>query len=279
MYDALKRINSRPRPFEFYTADVLWSDEHTSGQMLAFHLSDDTDLASRKTAFIDRSVEWMTARFGIGRNTRIADFGCGPGLYTIRLAEKGADVTGIDFSSRSIDYARKRAKEKQLEIDYVHQNYLELKSDKKFDLIMMIYCDLCPLSPGQRKVMLGKFRDLLDDGGFVVLDLCSLSTFSQKTETVSYGHRLLDGFWSSEDYYGFLNTFKYEDEKVILDKYTIIEKTGTREIYNWVQCFSRESIRKEFEDSGLKIIEFYSDVAGTPYRDDSMEIAVVAKKA
>ncbi|UCD95458.1 MAG: methyltransferase domain-containing protein [Candidatus Zixiibacteriota bacterium] len=279
MYDVLQKINTRPRPFEFYTAEILWTDEHISRQMLAFHLSDDTDLASRKKAFIDKSVEWMTTRFDIGKNTRIADFGCGPGLYSTRLAEKGAEVTGIDFSERSIDYARKAAEEKQLNIDYIHQDYLEFKSDRKFDLITMIYCDLCPLSPWQRKVMLGKFRDLLDDEGFVVLDVCSLNTFNQKNETATYGRKLLDGFWSSEDYYGFLNTFKYEEEKVILDKYTIIEKSRTREIYNWIQCFSRESIRKEFEGSGLQIIEFYSDVAGTPYRDDSTEIAIVAKKA
>lgn len=279
MYDVLQKINTRPRPFEFYTAEILWTDEHISRQMLAFHLSDDTDLASRKKAFIDKSVEWMTTRFDIGKNTRIADFGCGPGLYSTRLAEKGAEVTGIDFSERSIDYARKAVEEKQLNIDYIHQNYLEFKSDRNFDLITMIYCDLCPLSPWQRKVMLGKFRDLLDDEGLVLLDVCSLNTFNQKNETATYGRKLLDGFWSSEDYYGFLNTFKYEEEKVILDKYTIIEKSRTREIYNWIQCFSRESIRKEFEGSGLQIIEFYSDVAGTPYRDDSTEIAIVAKKA
>ena len=34
MFKELKEINSRPTPFQFYTADDLWTDEYTSKQML-----------------------------------------------------------------------------------------------------------------------------------------------------------------------------------------------------------------------------------------------------
>ena len=100
MFEKLEEINSRPDPFEFYTASDLWTDEHTSEQMLKYHLNDDVDLSSRNSAFIDRSVEWIASAFKIAAGTKIADFGCGPGLYTTRLAQKQADVTGIDFSKR-----------------------------------------------------------------------------------------------------------------------------------------------------------------------------------
>ena len=39
MFEELETINTRPKPFEFYTASDLWTDEHTSEQMLTFHLS------------------------------------------------------------------------------------------------------------------------------------------------------------------------------------------------------------------------------------------------
>lgn len=278
MYETLKKINSRPRPYEFYTADILWTDEYISQQMLSFHMNKDTDLASRKHVFIDDSIEWTVARFGINEGTRLADFGCGPGLYCTRWAERGARVTGIDFSRNSIEYARKSAEQKRLNIDFVNNNYLEYETDNKFDLITMIYCDFCALSPEQRKRMLGKFHSLLDNDGSVLLDVCSLNFFNQKDEQAIYGHKLLDGFWSAEDYFGFLNTFKYEEEKLLLDKYTIFEKNRKREIYNWLQCFSTESISSEFEEGGLRIIESYSNVAGVEYNDDTLEFAVVAIK-
>jgi hypothetical protein len=40
MFKELERINERPEPFQFYTASALWTDEHTSKQMLSFHLNE-----------------------------------------------------------------------------------------------------------------------------------------------------------------------------------------------------------------------------------------------
>ena len=278
MFKEMEEINARPEPFQYYTVEALWTDEHTSKQMLKYHLNDSVDLSSRKSEFIHRSVEWITSHFKIDSKTCIADFGCGPGLYTTRLAEKAAEVTGIDFSERSIRYARKVAEQKGLHINYVRQNYLEFETDKRFDLIIMIFCDFCALSPAQRQTMIHKFKKLLKPGGSVLLDVYSLVSFDQRKEAATYEHNQLDGFWSPESYYGFLNTFKYEKEKVILDKYTIVEEARTRVVYNWLQYFSRDSITAEFEQNGLKVEEVYSDVAGTPFRSDALEFAVVAKK-
>ena len=109
MFEELEKINTRPRPFEFYTASDLWTDDHTSKQMLSFHLNKEIDVASRNAAFIERSVEWITSHFNIRAGTKIADFGCGSGLYAARLAKIQAYVTGIDFSNRSIQYAQEVA--------------------------------------------------------------------------------------------------------------------------------------------------------------------------
>ena len=278
MFEELEEINRRPEPFEFYTASDLWTDEHTSEQMLKFHLNEDIDVASRNAAFINRSVEWMVSYFRIGAGTKIADFGCGPGLYTTRLAKIGADVVGIDFSKRSIEYAREAATREGLSIHYVNQNHLEFETDERFELVLMIMCDFCVLSPAQRKLMLSKFHALLECGGAVILDVYSLNAFEQRAETASYEVNLLDGFWSSDKYYGFQNTFKYEREKVVLDKYTIIEADRTRTIYNWFQYFNPETLEREFFECGFTSEQILSDVAGTPFDSKANEIAVVARK-
>jgi cyclopropane fatty-acyl-phospholipid synthase-like methyltransferase len=278
VFEELEEINSRPEPFEFYTASDLWTDEHTSEQMLKFHLNEDIDVSSRNAKFIDRSVEWIASYFNIGVGMKIADFGCGPGLYTTRLAKGEAEVTGIDFSKRSIEYAREVAAKEGLSIRYVNQNYLEYETDERFDLVLMIMCDYCALSPAQRKVMLGKFQTFLEEGGKVLLDVYSLNAFEQREEKALYEANLLDGFWSADKYYGFQNTFKYEGEKVVLDKYTIIGAGRRRTIYNWLQYFSPEMLEREFEESGFTIEQIFSDVAGTPFDSKANEFAVVAGK-
>ncbi len=278
MFEKLKEINSRPEPFQYYTADELWADEYTSKQMLEYHLNEDIDVSSRNSNFIERSVEWITARFGMDDTTEIADFGCGPGLYTTRLAERGAKVTGIDFSKNSLGYAKQIAEQNGLKIDYVHTNYLDFETTQRFDLIIMIMCDFCALSSGQRKQMLNKFHLLLKPGGSVLLDVYSLNSFDQKEEAASYELNHLNRFWSPDDYYCFVNTFKYDNERVILDKYTIIEHTRERVVYNWLQFFSEDSLRKEFEENGFKVEALYADVAGGILTPDTAEFAIVAGK-
>ena len=279
MFEELEKINERPEPFQFYTASDLWTDGHTSKQMLSFHLNEAIDVSSRKAEFINRSVEWISSEFNIGRNAKIADFGCGPGLYAARLAKGGANVTGIDFSKRSIEYAKEFAAREQLKINYVNQNYLEFDTQDQFDLVLMIMCDFCALSPTQRKRILHKFHKFLKPSGSVLLDVYSLSAFEQRKETATYEVKQLSGFWSPNKYYGFLNTFKYDEKKVILDKYTIIESERTRQVYNWLQYFAPEDLEREFVKAGFFVKGIYSDVAGNPYNRKSGEFAVIVNKA
>ena len=278
MYNLLQQISNRPEPFEFYTAETLWADEHTSKQMLAFHLNESVDISSRNAVFINRSAEWIVSYFNLGPGKAVADFGCGPGLYTTRLARTGADVTGIDFSPRSIAYAQSIAEKEQLDIHYIQQNYLHYDTDKQFDLVLMIMCDFCALSPAQRQTMLNKFHSLLKPDGSVLLDVYTLNAFEQKEETAVYEKNLLDGFWSADDYYGFLNTFKYDKEKVSLDKHTIIEEDSTRVVYNWLQYFDRKALSRELTRAGFVIDDFFADVAGTSFDPALPEMAVIVSK-
>ncbi|BDD86541.1 class I SAM-dependent methyltransferase [Desulfofustis limnaeus] len=279
MFEDLESISERPEPFEFYTARDLWTDDHTWAQMLSFHLNEAIDISSRNAEFISRSVEWIASTFNIGQDTKIADFGCGPGLYATRLAKHRANVTGIDFSGRSLEYAKAVAVRERLDISYVQQNYLDFETRDRFDLVLMIMCDFCALSPTQRREILVKFNRILMPGGSVLLDVYSLAAFAQREEAATYEVNLLNGFWSPHKYYGFLNTFKYYGEKVALDKYTIVEPRRTRTVHNWLQYFTLEDLEREFVAAGFSIEGIYSDVAGTPYDRNSNEFAVIAKKA
>ena len=279
LFNALQSISAKPPPFSVYTAKALWTDPHTSEQMLAFHLNPEIDVSSRRATFIDQSTQWLVQHFHLSSASQVIDFGCGPGLYTSRLAALGMAVTGIDFSSRSIEYGKQQAAQHGHDVTYVHADYLEYEPHGQFDLITMIMCDICALSPDQRQAMLQKFHRLLSDTGRVVLDVYSLQAFAERQESTLCEKNQLQGFWSASPYYGFVASFKYEDENVSLDKYTIVEEARQRTVYNWLQYFSPSSLDRELRTAGLKVLETYADIAGSPYREDAKEFAVVIGKA
>jgi len=278
MFNELKEINKKPEPFEFYSAEDLWTDPHIAKKMLEFHLNESVDAASRNREFIERSANWIIRNFNLSKDKSAIDFGCGPGLYMSRFAKSGASVTGIDFSRNSLNYAEKQAKKDLLKINYVCDNYLNYTTDKQFDLITMIMCDFTVLSPLQRTNLLRKFYSLLKPDGSIILDVYSLNYFNKKQEQASYEFNQMDNFWSSEDYYSFLNTFKYEEEKLLLDKYTIYTVKRKFQIYNWAQCFDKEMITEEFTNAGLQIKNFFADISGNEFNNETDEFAIVAQR-
>ena len=183
MFEELERINIRPKPFEFDTTRELWTDKHTSKQMLSFHLNGEIDVASRNTTFIDKSVEWISSYFHVGAGTKIADFGCGPGLYTTRLARKQAEVTGIDFSTRSIEYAQEIAVRENLPIEYINQNYLE------YGIIPILLSQLNLENILDNLTFLGFFLGSLITFGGLIGDI--IGSFIKRRSGIERGHSFI----------------------------------------------------------------------------------------
>ena len=66
----------------------------------------------------------------------ILDIGCGGGLLSEPMTRLGANVTGIDASSKNIRIAKLHAKKNKLKINYLCSSPEKLKIEKKFDVIL-----------------------------------------------------------------------------------------------------------------------------------------------
>tara|TARA_B110000967_G_scaffold193945_1_gene221974 strand:+ start:380 stop:1105 length:726 start_codon:yes stop_codon:yes gene_type:complete len=70
------------------------------------------------------------------KNLKILDIGCGGGLISEPMTRLGAQVTGVDASSRNINIAKEHAKKNSLDITYLNDKPESLSSEKKFDIIL-----------------------------------------------------------------------------------------------------------------------------------------------
>jgi len=68
---------------------------------------------------------------------RILDVGCGAGLLCEPLAERGADVVGIDATARNIEVARWHAKKSGVKVHYRHSLAAHLAAaNEQFDVVL-----------------------------------------------------------------------------------------------------------------------------------------------
>lgn len=279
MYNQLKLINEQPKEI-FHNSNPIdmWNNLFISKKMLEAHLDGSIDAASRNKKFISDSVKWFNKKFKINGRSKILDLGCGPGLYTSEFAKLGADVTGIDISENSIDYAKYTAYEKNLNVRYFNANYINNIVDDKFNLITLIYCDYCALSSNERKRLLNNIKESLTDDGYFVFDVHSKVYFDEISESTQFYHVEHDGFWTEKEHFVFENVYKYEKEKVILDKNTVIEKNNTFTIHNYLKCYELDEIINELVENEFILADFYSDIKGTEYNELSKSITLIVKK-
>ncbi len=278
LHSHILSANKKPVLYEAYTNEILWDDLHISKKMLQFHLSDSSEAASRNKEFIKKSVLFIIKELSLKQGDSVIDFGCGPGLYTHLLAQNKLNVTGVDISSNSLEYAKVMANKDKLDITYIKQNYLLFSPTIIYDAALLIYCDYCALNISQRKKLLANIYKSLKLGGDFFFDVFSLVAYEKREDITRFGRNLMDNFWSKNDYFCFANSFTYEKEKVYLDKYEIIEKNKRFTIYNWLKYFTVEEIKKELLDANFLVTKIYSDVAGKPYNSHEPVIALHCQK-
>ena len=273
-------ITGRPAPWAAYTTPEFWDDPHISAQMLAAHLNPAWDAASRRHDFIDHSVAWLLGELRLEPGAHVLDLGCGPGLYAIRLARAGLDVTGIDISTRAIAHAAAAAHAEQLPARFHRGNYLadSLRApDAGYDAALLIYEDFSVLSPAQRALLLGKVHAALRPGGKFVMDVTQLPRLAREREGTTTAPNLMAGFWAPGPYLGTQRTWLYPDDHLVLEHFTIEQAGETREFWNWMHCLTPDQVSAELGRAGFGNVELFGDVAGSAYDPEGVVFAVVAE--
>lgn len=278
MFELLQDISRRPEPFSRYTAKELWTRPHLARQMLRFHLDQQTELASRPFETIDQIVGWIDAQLDLS-GRRVCDLGCGPGLYAQRFTSRGAEVTGVDFSAHSLEYARRKAAEDKQAIRYLEADYLSGDLPSGFDIVTLIYTDFSVLSPAQRATLLCRIRNMLNPGGRLVMDVAGMGSLEARQESTVIEEKLMGGFWAEGDYVGILRSFVYPQQRLSLDRYVIVEPGETWEVFNWFQYFTAKGLERELNAAGFDVGQMTGDLAGKPLETNGDFIAVIARAA
>lgn len=276
MYKRFISMLEKP-PLYTKTTIPFWDDEHISRQMLKAHLDPNFEGASRKLEFIENSVRWIKEVLPAAEYRQIIDIGCGPGIYAEKFTKEGYQVTGIDFSRRSVDYAKSEAKKKKMDICYLCQDYLKLDLDKTFDLAVMIYCDYGALSTTDRKTVMRIAFNHLRKGGRFLFDVFSISEYKRFEEAQTWEICTDGGFWSREPYIAFHGRYKYSDHAT-LEQTAIISEDAVHNYYLWNTYFSQEALMKEAVDAGFRVCGIYGDVAGNAFHKDNFTIAILLEK-
>ena len=253
--------------------DSIWTDEHISKSLLAAHLDESNDSASRQSHKRVEIINWIKSN--IKPNSKIIDFGCGPGLYAYELGNSGHNVLGVDFNKESINYAQKNKAINGI-VEYKYADYLKDTFDGKYDVAMMIWCDFSALTPNEQKLLLDKINNLLEDDGIFVFDVFGKEEIRQQTEKRSWSISNGDDFWSKEPYFLIEETKIFENENTLGMRYYSVNQTNgkIKEYIIWHQCYDEKSIKTLLSENGFDTIDVRKDII----KETKETLFIIAKK-
>ncbi|MCU4177778.1 class I SAM-dependent methyltransferase [Carboxylicivirga sp. N1Y90] len=261
----------RPKLYEKGNA-IMWTDTHISKQLLDVHLNAELDLGSRKAETINSTVKWILESCE-NKQLNILDLGCGPGLYSERLAKEGHKVTGVDFSENSINYAKDQAREKKLDITYLKEDYLNLDlEENSFDLVILIFTDFGPLLPKEREQLLINVKRFLKPNGTFIFDVLNDKNIENKISPKNW-ETADQGFWKDEPYLALSESFIYESNKVILYQHIVVDTQENISVYRfWTHFFSQIDLRKILREHNFIGLSFHEDIlpAGDLWNGDNV---------
>ena len=252
----------------------LWDDEHISKGMLKSHLNPEEEGATSKHDFVSESVQWIAQIAPPARYTNLLDLGCGPGIYAERFAKAGYSVTGVDFSKRSIGYAKEQTELNSSGIEYHLQNYLTIDYTERFDVITIINKDYPVLSITDRIILLKKVYQALKPGGKFIFDVFTPKMRAKESRTWRFHEN--GGFINEKPHLLLEAVYQYDDEdKTELNRNIVVTDEDVNCINIWNHYLSKEMLLSETMPIGFDKIDFFGDIAGRKYSDEGETICAV----
>lgn len=221
----ISRIIGRTLPPRNWHAwsKIPWDEPGFSARMLEDHLSQEHDWASRTSAVIDAQVASMHR--SLPQNAHILDLGCGPGLYTSRLAALGHVCTGVDFSPASINYARSLPDADG--ITYVQADVTRFQCTGNYDAILLLFGEINAFSRRDAAAILKSATRALRPGGVLFIEVHSFDSIREIGQLSSSWQTNQGGLFSEKPHLYLEEHFWNDALSIAMTRYYIVDAASS----------------------------------------------------
>jgi SAM-dependent methyltransferase len=240
---------------------IPWDDPEFSARMLREHLAQVHDRASRRFEIIDRQVAWIHGSVLAGKPGRILDLGCGPGLYTSRLARLGHRCVGVDFSPASIAHAESEAKEAGLDCCYQLADLREVEFERGFFFNDPATTEIYTFAPAEAESLLARVRAALTNTGKLVLEPQSAEGVRATGEEPSVWSAQTAGLFSNAPHLTLRECAWHPEQSASTERYFVFDAEGVAASYaQTTRAYSDAEFQILLEGAGFAIIGHYESI-------------------
>lgn len=214
---------------------------------------------SEAAFFIDRLIKYLNP----SSHARFLDMACGRGRHSIRIHQKGYDITGIDLSKNSIAEA-KRHEEQGLHF-YVH-DMRKLFRASHFDYVLNLFTSFGYFdNRAENENVLKTANAALKESGIFVIDF--LNPGKIKSQIKASENRKISGI-------SFKIRREYEDGWII-KKIGIEDGNDSYRFEEKVWAIEHEEFKSMLSGNGFEILDTFGNYNMNAYNSDESERQII----
>lgn len=248
---------------------MSWTDDYHGPRYLDLHLpllTDEVNIAD---------VNFMLDVLNISKGSSILDLPCGFGRHSNLLAEKGYQVTGMDFKSHFIELAQKNSEEKGLagKVNFILGDMRKLEFENQFDAVINFFTSFGYFDDGENFDTLKGMAKSLKIGGKLLIDMINREWAINMTRE----NGLIWLLYPDNKVFLANNKFDILKGRWISEQ-VIVDKGESTDQHQDIRLYSYTEYQFLLNVVGMKIIAAYGDTDKSDYGIKSRNMILVAEK-
>lgn len=207
----------------------------------------------------------------IDPNDRILDLCCGNGRHSLELSSKGYDVVGVDRTSAFIEKGRQKAKQNNLNIEFVVSDMREYCVPNSFNIVINLFGSFGYFDnpTNDLKVVKNMYASLRSGGKFLI-------------ETM--GKEILANDFQEKDWNESGDTLVLAERKPIQNwsrmqtRWIVIKGNERVEHTVSVRSYSAVELSSLLSEGGFSKVQVYGDIEGIAYNQHAKRLVVIGHK-
>lgn len=243
-----------------------WHEQDEFWELLSEFMFNENTLKNTSS-----EVDNLISLVNIESNNTVLDLGCGIGRHSLELARRGFHVTGIDRTKKFLEQAKAKAKEENLDIEFVHEDMRLFTRVNTFQLAISMFSNFSYFrDPEEDRETLKNVYKSLKKGGKFVLVMIGKEV---------YAKNFVERDWQENNGIFFLEERKISKDWSWKQNRWILFKKGEKYEYNVDQrLYSGIELRELLVRIGFANIKIFGDLDGSQYDNHATRIVVVADK-
>jgi SAM-dependent methyltransferase len=200
---------------------------------------------------------------------RVLDLCCGPGRFTIPLAQKGLALTAVDLSPFLLDRARENARAAHVNAEFVQADMRSFVRPNSFDAVLSLYTSFGYFDDRRDdERVLANIYENLRPGGTTIIDVIVKELQGRRGDRVT---DLSDGATCVQ------RIQVVDDWTAVKAEWLVVRGDSARRYRFTHRLYSGFELRTAMEGAGFKV-SLFGDFGGTPYGPESLRLIAVGQK-